>query len=144
MQQESTITLPYAEFGLIIRTDFSKESKWEIICNEINDSGNMFETYALFINDIKFQNLDEEKLPKFDSNNSLHTFILLVDEICSSHADHPLKYIDLADNFGSYFRIIPSEVWGVTASLSVANLDFSEYVRHLDNDGIFRGFPIVH
>lgn len=141
MKRNSTVELPYSEFGLIIRTDFSKKSKWEVICNEINDPKNMFETHALFVDDIKFKNLDEGKLPKFDLYSSIHSFVLLVDEFCSSHSDHPLKCVDLADKFGNYFRVIPSEVWGVTASLSVSKLDFEDFIRHLDKDRIFRGFP---
>jgi len=134
------ITLPYSDSGLIIRTDFSKTSKWEIICNEINDPANMFETYALFVNDIKFKSLDVTQLPKFDYPDSIHTFVLLVDNFTSAHPDHPLNCINLYENFGSSFRVIPSEVWGITANLSLSNMDFEEFTYYLDKEGIFRGF----
>ena len=48
--------------------------------------------------------------------------------------------IDLADQPGRTFRVIPSEMWSVENNLSLANMDFDEFADAVDAAGIFRGF----
>jgi hypothetical protein len=134
------ITLPQSEKSLVIRTDFSDDTKWQIVCDAIKNPKNEFDAYVDFINDTTFDNLNIADLPKFDLDQSLQTFVLLVDAITCSHIEYPLHCIDLADDFGKSFRIIPAEVWGVTANLSIANMDFIEFANSVNEDGIFRGF----
>jgi hypothetical protein len=32
-------------------------------------------------------------------------------------------------------------MWGVENNLSIANMDFQDFVDYVDLDGVFRGFP---
>lgn len=128
------------ERSLIIRTDFSENSKWEIICDAINNPDNEFEAYVKYINDPQFEDLDIFQLPKFRTEQTSQNFILLIDKETSLHPEYPINCIDLYDEFGRSFRVIPSEVWGITANLSMANMDFYEFADNVDSDGIFRGF----
>jgi hypothetical protein len=41
---------------------------------------------------------------------------------------------------GQTFRVVPTAVWAVENNLSLANLGWEDFVRHLDGDGVFRGF----
>jgi hypothetical protein len=58
-----------------------------------------------------------------------------------SHPDLPILVVDLYDDPGRTFRVIPSEMWGVENKLSIANMGFEEFADAVDGDGIFRGFP---
>ena len=135
------ITLPDSgDKSLVIRTDFSENSKWRLICDAIKNPANEFESYVEFIDEIKFNHLEISQLPKFPSDQEVQTFVLLVDEETSLHPEYPIKCVDLVDEFGRSFRVIPSQIWGVTANLSIANMDFYEFADNVNADGIFRGF----
>lgn len=74
------IVLPETqERYLIIRTDFTDNSKWEIICDAIRNPENEFESYVVYIDDPKFDNLDIFQLPKFPIEQQFQTFVLLID-----------------------------------------------------------------
>ncbi|MFM7249816.1 MAG: DUF6924 domain-containing protein [Planctomycetaceae bacterium] len=49
--------------------------------------------------------------------------------------------VDLNDEPGRTFRVIPSEMWSVEGNLSIATMDFREYAENVDPDGVFRGLP---
>jgi len=73
-----------------------------------------------------------------DSN---HTFMFIVDQETLARDDRPVLVIDLFVEPGRTFRVIPSAMWSVENSLSLANMDFAEFADSADEDGIFRGFP---
>lgn len=41
---------------------------------------------------------------------------------------------------GRSFRVVLPEVWGVENNLRLGNIDFHDFLRAVDNDGVFRGF----
>ena len=133
-------SLPYSDKALIIRTDFSKESKWKEVCAAINDPSNAFQVFAEFIDEPKFKDADIKNFPKFSITDSIHGFALVVDAQTSLHPEFPILCVDLDEEFGRTFRVIPKEVWSVSANLALSNMDFYEFADNVDNDGIFRGF----
>jgi hypothetical protein len=48
--------------------------------------------------------------------------------------------VDLFEEPGRAFRLIPSEMWAVENNLSIANMDFAEFADAVDADDVFRGF----
>ncbi|MEO7308649.1 MAG: hypothetical protein ABIR78_04940 [Ferruginibacter sp.] len=134
------IKLPQGEMELFIRTDFSIISQWQKICEEVTDIENECPPMITIINDPKFSQLKISDLPQFSKDQVTNTFVMLVDEMSSSHPEHPINCVDLTDDFGRYFRVIPSEVCSVSANLGLSNMDFSEFADNVDPDGIFRGF----
>lgn len=55
----------------------------------------------------------------------------------------PIIAVDLSEEIGQTFRVIPSEMWSVENNLSICNMGFEEFKESIDQDGIFRGFPEV-
>lgn len=55
--------------------------------------------------------------------------------------EQPVLVVDLSNDPGRNFRVIPAEIWGVENNLSIANMDFEEFADSADPDGTFRGFP---
>ena len=49
--------------------------------------------------------------------------------------------VDLYEEPGRTFRVIPAEIWSVDNNLSIANMDFAEFADAVEPDGVFRGFP---
>jgi hypothetical protein len=65
-----------------------------------------------------------------------------VDSFAIQQPGHPLLVLDLyEESIGNSFRALPGQVQGIENNLSIANMDFEEFSRAVDADGIFRGFP---
>jgi tetratricopeptide (TPR) repeat protein len=128
------------ENSLAIRTDFSDDSAWDSIREAINDPDNEFEAYLDYIDDKAFDGLTVERLPSILSDDSHVTFVLILDRTAITHPEHSILVIDLLDEPGRTFRVIPKAVSNVTNNLSIANMGFEEFVEAADKDGIFRKF----
>lgn len=48
--------------------------------------------------------------------------------------------VDLDDEPGRTFRVIPRELWSVENNLSIANMDYRDFADSVGADGVFRGF----
>jgi tetratricopeptide (TPR) repeat protein len=127
------------ENALAIRTDFSDESAWKSICEAIQNPENEFEANLDFINDKAYDGLTPEQLPSILPENSHVTFGFIIDRTALSQPDHPILVVDLKDKPGRTFRVIPSAVWAVENNLSIANMDFDDFMNQVDENGIFRG-----
>ncbi|MCB9034767.1 MAG: hypothetical protein H6553_13085 [Chitinophagales bacterium] len=126
---------------LVLRTDFSSDSEWEYICDMISESGKDlgFKPYVEFLNRREFKGLKQK-----DILNMLcyykHPLIFIVDNITIENKEYPILCVDLYDELGASFRVIPSEIWSVENNLSIANMDFLDFMNATDKDEIFRGY----
>ena len=73
--------------------------------------------------------------------DSQRPFVFLVDAEAMFQPDHPVLVVDLSEEAGRTFRVIPSEAWGVENNLRLANMDFADFADAVDDGGVFRGFP---
>jgi hypothetical protein len=73
--------------------------------------------------------------------DSQRPFVFLVDSEAVSQPDHAVLVVDLSEEPGRTFRVIPSEAWGVENNLRLANMDFADFADAVDDSGVFRGFP---
>jgi hypothetical protein len=64
----------------------------------------------------------------------------MADRLTLTGPERPILVIDLAYETGRPFRVIPGQLWAVENNLSLANMDYSEFVDNVDPDGVFRGF----
>ena len=71
----------------------------------------------------------------------MHSFVIVADRNSLISPDRALLVIDLLDDPGRTFRVIPAELWGVNNNLSISNMFFSDFAHSVDPDGVFRGFP---
>lgn len=94
-----------------------------------------------FIDDIQYADITKDQLMELIDPDYDHTFIVVVDRTAISLPDHPLLIVDLFELSGNTFRAIPSQIQGIENNLSIANMDFEDFARHVDKSGVFRGFP---
>lgn len=136
--------LPQTENPLVIRTDFSNDAIWKTICAEVQKPVGIFRFRANveFLDDAEHAGLTKEELLKLDSRSYRNTFIMIVDQMTIAHPEHPLLVVDLYEGSGNEFRAVPSQIQGIENNLSIGNMDFEDFAEAVDEDGIFRGFPI--
>jgi Domain of unknown function (DUF6924) len=133
--------LPVTRQSLVLRTDFSDESSWQSICAAIQAPVGDFRAYVECVSDRAFEGVTSTDLPSLVPEGWEHSFVFLVDRVALSSPEHPILVVDLHEEPGRSFRIVPREAWGVENNLSIANMDFSEFAGSVDPDGVFRGFP---
>jgi hypothetical protein len=68
-----------------------------------------------------------------------HAIFFVADTTTMEHRDRPILCIDLLAS-QQPFRVVPSKLWSVENNLSLANMDYEEFVEAVDAEGIFRGF----
>jgi tetratricopeptide (TPR) repeat protein len=133
--------IPVTENSLALRTDFSDEAAWKALCKTIQEPDNEFgfEANVDFVNDSKFDGVTAEQLLALLSDDSALSFAFIIDHIALTQPDHPILVIDLQDEPGRTFRVVVSALWEVENNLSIANMDFEDFINTLDKNGIYRG-----
>ena len=132
--------VPDTKQSLVLRTDFSNDAVWESLCAAIQEPVGEFRAYVDFINDREFEGVTSDTLLQLISKNSFRRFVFIVDKEAISNPEHPILIVDLCDEPGRTFRVIPSATWNVENNLSIGNMDFFEFAGAADEDGILRGF----
>ncbi len=99
-----------------------------------------FAPYLQCLSDPAYEGMTIEQLLNEAAKGTEHLFVLLVDRVTLTHPERPILVVDLNDEPGRTFRVVPSETWGVENNLSICNMDYYEFADNVDADGIFRGF----
>jgi len=134
--------LSKTERSLVLRTDFSDDAAWEAVCaaiQETNEDG--FKAYVDCVSDPAYAGLTAEQLVALAPKGDNRSFAFLVDRVTLTNPECPVLVVDLYDESGRSFRVIPREMWGVENNLWLANMGFDEFAESVDPDGVFRGFP---
>ncbi|WP_294675349.1 hypothetical protein [uncultured Fluviicola sp.] len=133
--------LPDSKDPLVIRTFFGNDKDWHSVSEKLTKSYEMgFKAYVELLDDRRFRNLTPEEIVELSKPHYKHTFIFVADSLTFSNSENTVLCIDLYNEIGKSFRVIPSEMWAVENNLSIANMDFHEFYESCDADGVFRGF----
>src|SRR5713226_6270852 len=116
--------LPDSNDALVVRTDFSDEAAWTHVCTEIEAPVGEFRAYVSFVSDPAFAGLSISALTTLAQRGPYRGFMFIVDQVSLADPEHPILVLDLADEPGRTFRVVPRELWGVENNLSIANMDF--------------------
>jgi hypothetical protein len=137
-------SLPETDHTPVLRTDFAEDAAWEETCSALRQpSEDGFRANVSCVSDPAYDGLTVERLVALsvsDGRSATRTFAFVVDRVTLSSPERPVLVVDLHDDPGRSFRVIPREAWGVENNLSLANMDFSEFADHVGPDGVFRGF----
>jgi hypothetical protein len=131
--------IPDTENPLVLRTDFSDERTWKSLCEALQDPEDEFSPELDFVSDPAFDGIAAAELSSLASESSAHTFAFIVDRTALTQSSNPILAVDLHDKRGRTFRVIASAVGEVANNLSIANMDFDEFAKAVDKDGVYRG-----
>jgi hypothetical protein len=133
-------SLPVTQDSLVLRTDFSNDSAWQLVCAEVQAPVDEFRAFVECVSDPAFAGVTPAELASLQPERSEHSFVFIVDGITLSSPEHPIVVVDLIEEPGRWFRVVPREAWAVQNNLSLANMDFVDFADCVDADGVFRGF----
>jgi hypothetical protein len=134
------MNFPDTDDSLAVRTDYADDAAWDAICAAIVAPVDGFQANVAFVSDPALHGADVARVLENVPDHFDRSFLLIVDAAALQHPEHPIIVVDLREERGRVFRVIPSETWGVENNLSLGNMDFSEFADNVDADGVFRGF----
>jgi hypothetical protein len=130
---------------VLVRTWFADDSAWESLVREVqtpSDEG--FLADVALVNDTAFEGLNAEGLKKKHTGGAIVSF--LADEMTLSGAEHPILAVGVLPSRHDKrpdhrpFRVVPAALWSVENNINLGNMDWTDFTRSLDRDGVFRGF----
>jgi uncharacterized protein DUF6924 len=141
---EAGAVLPMTEDALVVRTEFDHEEAWKTICGlirqPVHDGSDTFHAYVEFLDDPRFRNIAAEELLARVPSGYPHSFLMVVDNTTTQSPEFIVLVIDLQNDRGRTFRAVATTIQGIENNLSIANMEFSEFADHVDEDGVFRKF----
>lgn len=134
--------LPKTDNALLLRTDFSDDAAWASLCEAVQQpSEEGFKALVDCMSDPAYDSLTVEQLVAMCPASGDRRFAFIADRATFANAERAVLVVDLDDEPGRTFRVIPREMWSVENNLSIANMAYGEFAESVDPDGVFRGFP---
>ncbi|MEM6750445.1 MAG: hypothetical protein AAF612_08245 [Planctomycetota bacterium] len=125
----------------LVRTDFSNENAWQSLKSAIADPDADFHALVRYVSDPVNAGFDVSQVVAMFPEGSNDIFVFIADAKTMSDPEMPILVVDLFDERGRSFRVIPSELWSVENNLSIANMDWEDFSENTDEHGVYRGFP---
>ena len=132
--------IPETDDSVLLRTYFGDDAAWAKLCAAVQAPVGEFRAYVTLVSDRAYADATIEAIVAFATSSS-RSFVFVADRVAQIDPDRPILVVDLLEEPGRTFRVIPSEAWGVENNLSLANMDFHEFANAVDDRGVFRGFP---
>jgi hypothetical protein len=134
--------VPDTNDSLVIRTDYSDDAVWDAVRAAMRARTPMdgFQANVAFVSEPSLNGLDVEQIIGRLPPDRRDSFVFVVDATTLRNPEHPVLVVDLYEQQGRTFRVIPSSAWSVENNLSLANMDFGDFADSVDPDGVFRGF----
>lgn len=134
------------EESALIRTDYTDDGAWNqvVAAAQAPQAPDGFMADLTPVNDPSWDGITvAELLAEIGEPPPYYVFI--VDRETLTNPEHPILVIDISgteypEEHGQTVRVIPSAMWSIENNLSLANMDFIEFVESADDDGIFRRF----
>ena len=127
--------------SLLIRTEFSNDSTWEAVKAAVQAEVDGFRANLNLVDDRRFDRLTIEQLLALTPKDPESTFLFLVDSVTLESPEHPVLVVDLWEQPGRFFRVIPRQMWAVQNNLVIANASWEDFADWVDADGVFRALP---
>ncbi len=128
--------LPQTKNTPLVRTDFTDADAWATVKGLIaTPNADGFQAYVDIVDDDAFDGANFDHTSLKSIKNAL---VIVADEETLIDRDHP--FLCFHTTSGETLRVIAHELWSIENNLSVANMDFEEFVNAAGPDGVFRGF----
>ena len=130
----------------VVRADFTDDAGWEEIKEKIEEpTEEGFGADVDFVEDLALIGLDEAAIaagyPQSYPHAYRHPVLFVVDTVAVSTAGHPVLVVNLNAGVDARpFRALPRQVQSIQNNLSLANMDYIEFARSANANGVFRGF----
>ncbi len=108
-------SLPKSDDSLLLRTDFSNDAAWVSLCEAAESpSYEGFQAHLLCISDPAYDGLTVQQLRTLLPKGGDHkrAFAFIADQLALANPEQPVLVVDLYEEPGRTFRVIPREMRG--------------------------------
>jgi hypothetical protein len=131
-------SLPWTAGTLLIRTDFSDQAAWQALHTAVTTPNeDDFLPILHIVDDPAYRDLTSEQVVSLAPACQL---LILADKTAVTASGMPLLVIRPGEPDGDELRVVAEELWSIENNISLANMDWEEFVNAADEDGVFRGF----
>lgn len=125
--------------SLLIRTDYADDAAWENLVRDAKKpyGSDGFSAYFVCISDGAFDGMSPDDLQAVDGDAQV---VFVADRASMVGDERTLIVVGRQQDAGRSFRVLLREAWGPENNLRLANMDFADFYRATDPDGVFRGF----
>jgi hypothetical protein len=123
----------------LVRTDFSSPSAWHDVVDAVQrvwEDG--FRAHVSIVDDPAYDGWTAERFMALPRTKH-HPILLVADTTTMTHPERLVLCLDLVSG-QKPFRVILPQLWSVENNLSLANLDYADFVESTDGQGVYRGF----
>jgi hypothetical protein len=131
--------------SVLVRTWFGDDREWESLVLEVRTpTGERFLAGVVVVDDRAFEGLSAEALRVRQAGGAIVSFI--ADETTFVSAGHPVLAVWVLPRRDDDrrdlrpFRVASAALWSVENNINLGNLDWADFTRSVDGDGVFRGF----
>ncbi|GAB18408.1 hypothetical protein GOEFS_054_00210 [Gordonia effusa NBRC 100432] len=128
--------------SVLIRTDYTDDVAWTELATaaQAPSEPDEFTANLVLVEGPAWDSISVDELLD-QLGNSSTTYVFLADAESIAHPDHPILAVETSVvGRGQTVRVIASRMSSIENNLSLANMDFVEFVEGADADGVFRGF----
>jgi len=133
--------LPQTKNTPLVRVDFSDDAAWDMLCELVLAPVGDYRAYVDCVSLEELEGATPAQLVEALPEGSGHSIILVADTEALRGPDHAVLVVNAEESPLRSFRAIPSQAWSVENNLSLANMDFDEFMDAADSHRVFRGFP---
>ena len=125
--------------SLLVRTDYSDDAAWEKLVIDANKpyGRDGFSAFFSCVSDKAFDGMGADDLERADGDARV---VFAADRSSMVGDERTLIVVGRQEDAGQSFRVLLREAWGPENNLRLANMDFADFSRATDPDGVFRGF----
>lgn len=125
--------------SLLVRTYFGSPDAWfgaEAAATAENADG--FRAYVEVVNDPAWNEAGADQVRDAALAGEHASVLFMVDQT-ASEGEFPILVVDLGPENRAPLRCIARELWSVDNNLNLANMDWEEFARATDANGVHRG-----
>ncbi|MFD2415058.1 DUF6924 domain-containing protein [Amycolatopsis pigmentata] len=123
---------PETDYSPLLRTDFTDDEAWQAILDEIGDD------WMTVMADPGHQGLSVPELVALVPEGNRYPVLVVADEVTFSSAERSLLLIDVRQENGRTFRVVPDAIQSAVGNLSIDNETFDDYLDSVDESGVYR------
>ncbi|MFJ2261082.1 DUF6924 domain-containing protein [Streptomyces sp. NPDC087844] len=123
----------------LVRTSFSDERSWQTLLVHVGTpSEDDFLANVDIVDDVAYADCSPERIAGLTPPEK--RLVVIADEHALTAPGNPLLVVRTGSVRPAELRVVTSELWSIENNLTWANMDWDEFVRAADEDGVFRGF----
>ncbi len=140
-------SLPRTDATLLIRTDFSDTAAWQAVHTAImTPNEDDFLANVHVVDDPAYRDLTTEQVVSLPPAEAF--LMIVADRTALTSPGMPLLAVlrneadgdDETEEDHDELRVTAEVLWSIENNISLANMDWEEFVDAADGDGVFRGF----